>query len=66
MATKKRSTVALLVRVDPEVLQALKEQAIRERRTMSNVTAFAIRKYIRWARAQASEEEESESKRKHA
>jgi predicted transcriptional regulator len=66
MATKRRSTVALLVRVDPEVLQALKEQAIRERRTMSNVTAYAIRKYIRWARARPSEEDESEPQRKHA
>jgi len=53
MAKKRKSTkggadrARFLLRCEPELLEALREQAERERRTINEVARFAIEQYLK-------------------
>jgi predicted transcriptional regulator len=48
-----KPVVAMMLRVPPELVVALREQAKAERRTMSSVAAYAILSYIDYAKDEA-------------
>jgi predicted transcriptional regulator len=52
------STVALYVRIEPEVAEGLRRRAEEERRTLSLVTERALAEYLERARKRSRKSEE--------